>query len=160
MLINYSKLTDAEKISLAKKYLKLTDSWAEIDMFVEKKKKNEKMWWRFAVSSLDSKHEFTVRYGIIEMMANFLREDYIEEVFAYLRNITHDGYYVRMGMAWLYATAAVKYYRQTLQEIKTADIPHWTKKKALTKMIESYQFTPRQKEEIKALRAELSSSLR
>ena len=154
MLINYAKLTDMESISLAKKYLKLADSWAEIDIFASKRRQFDKdLWWNFAADSLKSKKEFIVRYGVVEMMANYLNVEYIEEVFAHLQNIKHTGYYVKMGMAWLYATAAVQFYDRTLDEIRTANIDPWTKNKALTKMLESYQFTPEQKMEIRGLRA-------
>lgn len=154
LLINCAKISDDEAVALAREYLDLTDNWAEIDIFAQKRKTfDEKLWWDFAIENLSSPHEFNVRYGVIEMMANFLNEKYIEKVFARLRTIRHEGYYVRMGMAWLYATAAVKFYERTLKEIKTAAIPIWTKKKALTKMLESYQFTATQKEEIRALRA-------
>lgn len=154
LLINCSNLTDGEAIKLAKQYLKLIDSWAEVDIFASKRQKfDEKLWWNFAVESLDSSHEFTVRYGVVEMMANFLDDKYIEKVFQQLRTVKHDGYYVRMSMAWLYATAAVKYCDRTLEELRTSDISAWTKKKALTKMIESYQFSEEQKEQIRTRRA-------
>lgn len=159
MIINYAKLSDVERIHLAKEYLGLTDSWAEIDMFAQKRRTfDDKLWWNFAVESLGSPNEFIVRYGVIEMMSNFLNEKYIDKVFEELRGITHDGYYVRMGMAWLYATAAIKFYDHTLREIKNADLNIWTKKKALTKMLESHQFTTEQKEEIRLLRGKLDSA--
>lgn len=156
MMINYATLPDFEKIELATHYLPLADSWAEIDTFAMKRKSfDEQAWWDFAARNLKSKDEFVVRYGVIEMMANYLTDAYIERVFSNLRRVTHDGYYVRMGMAWLYASAAVKYYDETLKEINTANLPTWTKKKALTKMLESYQFTAEQKDEIRALRSEV-----
>ena len=156
IIISYAPLPDGDKIKLTKKYLKLVDSWAEIDSFVLKRKKfNKELWWSFVIQSLGSGSEFTVRYGVIELMSNFLNEKYIDEVFKQLRNIMHDGYYVLMGIAWLYATAAVKYYEQTLAEIRSAIINPWTKRKALTKMLESYQFTTGQKAEIRELRADI-----
>lgn len=62
-----------------------------------------------------------------------------------------------MGMAWLYASAAINFYDLTLGEIKNVNLNPWTKKKALTKMLESYQFTSEQKEQIRSLRSELNS---
>lgn len=156
MLINSSKLPDREKIALAKQYLKFADSWAEIDIFASKRKKfDDKLWWNFASHSLSSPDEFTVRYGVVEMMANFLNNAYIEQVFQALRGTKHDGYYVRMGIAWLYATAAVDYYDCTLEEIQKPHLSLWTKKKALTKMCESYRFSVEQKKAIRALRSNL-----
>lgn len=159
LIINYAKIGDNKAIDLSKQYLALVDSWAEVDIFATKRKKfDEKLWWDFAVSCLGSEHEFTVRYGVIEMMANYLNEKYIEQIYKKLRSIKHDGYYVRMGMAWLYATAAIDFYKQTLREIEQSSIAPWTKAKALTKMLESYQFTPEQKSEIRDLRSKLALS--
>jgi hypothetical protein len=55
-------------------------------------------------------------------------------------------------MARLYATAGVKFYDKTLAEIKRPEIDVWTKNKALQKMLESYRFTDKQKEEIRKLK--------
>ncbi len=158
MIINQASMTDREAITLAGKYLQLVDSWAEVDIFASKRKTfDEEKWWAFAVSCLTSRHEFTVRYGVIEMMANYINEKYIESVYTHLRGIQHEGYYVKMGMAWLYATAAVKFYRRTSDEIVQADIDRWTKGKSLQKMLESYQFSKEQKEEIRKLRGSLGA---
>ncbi|MDR1988482.1 MAG: DNA alkylation repair protein [Candidatus Peribacteria bacterium] len=63
LLIAYSKLTDLEKIKLAKLYLYNVDSWALIDGFVSSFKKVDKnLWWDFAVECLGKKEEFVVRF--------------------------------------------------------------------------------------------------
>jgi 3-methyladenine DNA glycosylase AlkD len=156
LLINYAKLTDGERTGLAREYLKHADSWALIDLFAEKMKSYDRgIWWKFAVECLASREEYTVRYGVVVLMANYLDDEYIDRVFAEMRKVAHDGYYVRMGMAWLYADAAVPYYEKTLGEMECESLSLWTRRKALTKMLESYRFTTEQKEEIKAKRAAL-----
>ena len=156
LMINAVRLSDAERLELTTQYLQLADSWAEIDIFAVKRKAFDKeLVWNYAGECLESKNEFVVRYGIIEMMANFLTDDYIDKVFAKLRAITHEGYYVRIAAAWLYATAAVKYYEKILDEITTMPLLTWIKRKALTKMVESRQFSPSQKDTVRALRAAL-----
>ncbi len=158
LLINYAQLTDAEKIDLAKAYLQLVDNWAEVDIFASKRQQLEpELWWNFAGDCLKSSHEFTVRYGVVEMMANFLTPKQIKPVLTRLRQVKHDGYYVKMGMAWLYATAAVKFYDLIISELTTAPLDPWTKNKALQKMVESYQFSSEQKIAIRQLRQQLRS---
>jgi 3-methyladenine DNA glycosylase AlkD len=156
LLINYAKLTDCERIGLAREYLKHADSWALIDLFAEKMKSYDRsLWWKFAVECLASREEYTVRYGVVVLMANYLDDEYIDSVFAELRNVAHDGYYVRMGMAWLYADAAVLYYEKTIGEMEHESLSLWTRRKALTKMLESYRFTAEQKDEIREKRTYL-----
>jgi 3-methyladenine DNA glycosylase AlkD len=158
LLIGYAELTDRERIGLARDYLKYADSWALVDLFAERMKRFDRELWReFATRCLASSAEFTARYGVILLMSNYLDDESIEETFAALRSVRHDGYYVKMGLAWLYAEAAVKHYDLTLRELAREDesVDPWTRRKAYQKMLESYRFTPEQKDEIRALRTVL-----
>lgn len=143
LLITHARLNDLVAIDLAKQYLPLVDSWAHIDIFVEKKRRFAgEVWWDFALECLQNEDEFTVRYGVISLMTNFLDEAHIDQVFAVLRNVKHDGYYVKMALAWLYATAAVHFFELTLAELENEHIDTWTRNKAYQKMRESQRFTP------------------
>lgn len=145
LLINRAKISDEEAIKLTQQYLPRVDSWAHIDIFVEKKRRFAgEVWWNFALECLQSEAEFTVRYGVISLMTNFLDESHINQVFAVLQGIKHDGYYVKMALAWLYATAAVNFFELTLAELENGHIDAWTRNKAYQKMRESRRFTPEQ----------------
>ena len=147
LLITHVRIDDQTAIDLTKQYLPHVDSWAHIDVFVEKKRRFAgEMWWDFALECLLSEAEFTVRYGVVSLMTNFLDEAHIDQVFAALRNVTHDGYYVEMALAWLYATAAVNFFEKTLAELENRQIDTWTRNKAYQKMRESRRFTPRQQQ--------------
>lgn len=145
LLITHARLDDQTAIDLAKRYLPRVDSWAHIDVFIEKKRRFAgEVWWGFALECLRSEAEFTVRYGVISLMTNFLDKAHIDQVFAALQNVRHDGYYVKMGLAWLYATAAVNFFELTLAELESRHIDAWTRNKAYQKMRESRRFTPEQ----------------
>ena len=147
LLITHARLDNQTAIDLTKQYLPRVDSWAHIDVFIEKKRRFAgELWWNFALESLRSEAEFTVRYGVVSLMTNFLDEAHIDQVFAALRNITHDGYYVKMALAWLYATAAVNFFELTLAELENGHVDAWTRNKAYQKMRESRRFTPRQQQ--------------
>ena len=144
-MINRAKISDEEAIRLTRQYLPCVDSWAHIDVFVEKKRRFAgEVWWDFALECLQNEDEFTVRYGVISLMTNFLDEAHIDQVFAVLLNVKHDGYYVKMALAWLYATAAVHFFELTLAELENEHIDTWTRNKAYQKMRESRRFTPEQ----------------
>ena len=145
LLITHSRLDDQTTIDLAKQYLLCVDSWAHIDIFVEKKRRFAGEIWRdFALECLQNEAEFTVRYGVVSLMTNFLDEAHIDQVFAALRNVKHDGYYVKMALAWLYATTAVHFFDLTLAELENEHIDAWTRNKSYQKMRESRRFTPEQ----------------
>ena len=147
LLITHARLDDQMAIDLTKQYLPHVDSWAHIDIFVEKKRRFAgEAWWDFALECLQSEAEFTVRYGVISLMTNFLDEAHIDQVFAALRNVKHDGYYVKMALAWLYATSAVNFFELTLAELENEHIDAWTRNKSYQKMRESRRFTPEEQE--------------
>ena len=154
LLITHARLDDQTAIDLTKQYLPRVDSWAHIDVFIEKKRRfTGESWWDFALECLQSEAEFTVRYGVVSLMTNFLDEAHICQVFAVLRDITHDGYYVKMALAWLYATAAVQFFELTLAELENGHIDAWTRNKAYQKMRESRRFTPKQQDVIAKYKA-------
>lgn len=156
LIISYVKNQDKQKIDLMRRYLKLVDNWAQIDSVAMTDDKFDKeLWWRFVLECLKSADEFVVRYGVIFAMCNFATDEKLHAVFEALPSVKHEGYYVKMGLAWLYATVAVKYYEQTLAELNKPNLDSWTRKKAYTKMLESYRFSDKQKAEIRALRAKI-----
>ncbi|GHU49040.1 hypothetical protein FACS1894127_1160 [Clostridia bacterium] len=151
LMIGYGVFSDEERRLLTERYLTLCDSWGAIDLFVVRHQKYAtSFWWDFAVSRLSSDNEFTVRYGVIMLMSNFLLPEYIDRVFESLRTVKHDGYYVKMAMAWLYAEAAVRFYEPTLREVQQQS--PWVRNKALQKMTESRRFAEEQKAEIRNLK--------
>ncbi|MDR1969862.1 MAG: DNA alkylation repair protein [Candidatus Nomurabacteria bacterium] len=151
MIIGYAKLSNMQKIELFREYLKLVDSWAQIDS-ITNRKMNTDEWWEFAMECLKSPDEFVVRFGVIVMMDNFLNIECISQVLTAMRHTKHEGYYVKMAVAWLYAEAAIKFYEETLAELERTEIDHWTRRKALQKMLESYRFSDAQKTEIREAR--------
>ena len=154
LLITHIKMSDERAIELIKQWLPLTDSWAHIDCVADTNPRfTSQMWWDFATECLRSDAEFTVRYGVILLMCNFLDDRHIDEVFELLTGVKHDGYYVKMALAWTYATAAVKYFERTLAELEKPGIDPWTRAKAYQKMRESRRFNGEQQAIIKIKRS-------
>ena len=153
LVLNAVKLSSAEHIALTREYLEPVDSWAEIDVFVEKKPKYAtEEYWDFAREMARTDKEFYVRYSVIAFMSNFLDTEHLHDVFAALRSLGNDAYYVKMAAAWLYAEAAVNFYDKTIAELAKPDIDPWTRRKAYQKMLESYRITDMQKREIREMR--------
>ncbi len=156
LLITHVKMSDERAIELIKQWLPLTDSWAHIDCVADTNPRfTSQMWWDFALDCLKSDAEFTVRYSVILLMCNFLDDRHIDEVFELLTGVKHDGYYVKMALAWTYATAAVKYFERTLAELEKPSIDPWTRAKAYQKMRESRRFNGEQQAIIKIKRSKL-----
>ena len=66
--------------------------------------------------------------------------------------ISEQDYYVRMMIAWYFATALAKQYAATLPLIQQRVLPAWTHNKAIQKAIESRRITTAQKDVLRALK--------
>ena len=105
-IIAYAKCDIEEKFEIIKKFVPKIDSWAISDTFVPtlkiKEKDLEKVF-KFITPYFNSKKEFEVRFAVIMLLDYYIIEEYIDEVIEILDNIEHEGYYVKMGVAWCLA---------------------------------------------------------
>ncbi len=96
------------------RFVEVIDNWAICDTFCcnsDWVKKNKNEVWEHIGNYLDSDQEFTRRVAIILMLRHYLTEDYIDATFKRLTQMNlqeGEPYYVRMGIAWLLATALAK----------------------------------------------------
>lgn len=124
------------------------DNWALCDMSVISVKPAElDEVWAYALTLLATKKEFSVRYGIVTLLGNFVnRGDRLDEVFAALDRVEYGCYNVDMAAAWLLSVAFVKTFSGDLDGDKTlsymrrsAALGDFVIKKALQKMRESFR---------------------
>ena len=98
---------------------------------------------------------YTCRFGLGMLMRYGLGESF-DPVFlaeAAATSITErEHYYVRMMVAWFFATALATQYPATLPYLTEQRLPLWTHNKAIQKACESFRVTEAHKGELKALR--------
>ncbi len=99
-----------------------------------------------------SDHVYTVRFGIRMLMNEFLGEDFKPEYLAWVAGVQGEDYYIRMMVAWYFATALAKQYDESVVYIEERRLEPWTHKKAIQKAIESFRVTEAHKEYLKTLR--------
>ena len=97
-------------------------------------------------------HPYTVRFGIGMRMRYFLDEQFQPEYLEEVASIDREEYYIRMMIAWYFATALAKQYDAALPYIVQQRLPLWTHNKTIQKAVESYRITPEQKEALRSLR--------
>lgn len=66
--------------------------------------------------------------------------------------VENPDYYVKMVVAWYFATALAKQYDVTIPYLEGHVLGEWTHKKTIQKAIESYRVTPEHKEYLRTLR--------
>lgn len=135
------------------RFLPYVDNWATCDIMspkIFKKHKAEllphiKRW-------LKSKHVYTVRFGVEMLMSHYLDEDFKPSYLNMVSEVKGDDYYIKMMVAWYFATALAKQYEATLPYIQNKVLSDWTHNKAIQKAVESYRITESQKEYLKTLK--------
>lgn len=140
-------------IKLVNNFLPYIDNWATCDMLRPKVfAKNKEKLFTYILKWIKSEHTYTVRYGIGMLMVHFLDEDFSPEFPNTVSKIKSDDYYVKMMIAWYFATALAKQYENILPFFKQPVLDKWTHNKAIQKARESYRITAEQKVELNSLK--------
>lgn len=148
-VIGYMKASLEEKLRYLDKFVPAIDNWAICDCCTSTYKftnQYQKEVWEYLKKYLNSNKEFELRFAIIMLMDYYLTEEYIDEVLKIYDNIHHDGYYVKMGVAWALSVCYVKFPERTMKFLKNNNLDDFTYNKALQKMIESYRVDEKTKQ--------------
>ena len=86
------------------------------------------------------------------LMKYFLDERFLLEYNEIPASVDSDEYYVKMMIAWYYATALAKQYDATIPYIENKRLSIWIHNKAISKAVESRRITEEQKVYLKSLK--------
>ena len=151
-LIN--RMKDPDQVFTAlDRFLPCVDNWATCDSLrpkVFKRCRTEllehiRIW-------LNSGHTYTVRFGLEMLMVHYLDEDFCPEYLEMAAKTTGEDYYIRMMVAWYFATALAKQYETSVVYLQDRVLERWTHNKTIQKATESFRITPEQKEYLRTLR--------
>ncbi len=134
-------------------FLPFVDNWATCDMMRPVSFKNHHSELLREIEKwLKSGDPYTVRFAVEMLMVHFLEDDFDINYPQKVAEIRSDEYYVRMMVAWYFATALAFRYEEILPFIENKKLDPWTHNKAIQKAIESYRITAEQKEYLKTLK--------
>ena len=149
-----SQVKDYEEcIRLTNDFLPFMDNWAVCDnmspkVFAKNKEDlltNIKTWSK-------SSHVYTCRFGIVTLMSHYMDKDFKPEYLEIPASIKSDEYYLKMAVAWFFATALAKQWDVTVPYIEQRRLTPWTHNKTIQKAIESYRITPGQKDYLRTMK--------
>ena len=86
------------------------------------------------------------------MLDHYICEDYIDQVIAALDSVKHDGYYVKMAVAWAVSVCFVKFSDKTMKYLKYNNLDDWTYNKSIQKIIESRRVDDMTKDGLRKMR--------
>ena len=151
-LINLEKCSLAERLAMLTHYVPVLDNWAVCDSYCAHAKwmarADKVALWAFLERWFDSGREFEVRFAMVVAMCYFLNEEWLDKVFECIYSLDFDRikskyktikgkpkvaqqgtvqgaepYYVRMGVAWLLATALAKFPDATRTFVRSSNLP-------------------------------------
>lgn len=134
-------------------FLPYIDNWATCDMLSPKVFGKHTDRLLPAVRRwIASEETYTVRFGVNMLMRFYLDEEFRPEFLELAADIQSEAYYVKMVIAWYFATALAKQYDAALPFLEQKRLEAWTHNKAIQKARESCRITAEQKEYLKTLR--------
>ena len=154
LTINALKCSWEERLSLLSSYILVLDNWAVCDSFCCNAKWALKIppqaLWDFLLPYYQSNKEFEVRFSIVMSMCYLLKEEWLLPIFEKLQQIDLPSiqseytnlpspYYVRMGMAWLLATALAKFPNETRNFVNVSSLTEEVKRLYARKARESFK---------------------
>lgn len=135
------------------RFLPYVDNWATCDQTSPKVFRKHRKELLDAIRRwIESDHPYTVRFAIKMLMEHFLDEDFDPVYPEMVAEVRSEEYYIRMMIAWYFATALAKQYEAVLPYLEQKKLDVWTHNKTIQKAVESYRITEEQKIYLKSLK--------
>lgn len=148
IVISSSKLLFEQKSVLLENFAETIENWAVCDSSkVNVPAREREKYFDFFYKMMLGSGEFYVRYGVTNVMDNFLDEAHVDGILSALLHVKYGEYYVDMAVAWLIATAFAKFPSKT-KAFLTEDgrsLPPFVYNKALQKMRDSFRISDEDK---------------
>lgn len=141
-------------IEAVDRFLPYVDNWAVCDIMSPKIFKKNKTALLDKIKEWSSSDKtYTCRFGIEMLMSHFLDDDFKSEYLEIPARVHSEEYYVKMMIAWFFATALAKQWEDAVKYIENYRLDTWTHNKTIQKARESYRITSEQKEYLKKFKS-------
>lgn len=135
------------------KFLPFVDNWATCDQMSPKIFKNHKKELSEQIDVwISSEKTYTLRFAVGMLMQHFSDTDFDLKYPKMISAIQSDEYYVKMMIAWYFATALAKQYDSVVPFLENEVLDKWTHNKTIQKCSESYRITDEQKKYLRTLK--------
>ncbi len=133
------------------KFLPYVDNWATCDLISPKifKKNLDKLSIK-AKEWIKSDKTYVTRFGIRVLMNYYLGDNLKKEYLDIVASVDKEDYYVKMMVAWFFATALFKNYDDAILYLEQKKLDKWTHNKTIQKAIDSRRVS--EKDYLKKLR--------
>mgnify|MGYP000883334970 FL=1 len=147
-------------IELLDSFLPFVDNWAVCDTISPKIfKKHKKELIEKIKEWSQSDKTYTCRFGVEMLMTHFLDEDFKKEYLEMVANIHSEEYYVKMVVAWFFATALTKQWDYAVIYLENNRLDVWVHNKTIQKARESLRILEDKKGYLKGLKRKKEGEL-
>lgn len=108
--------------------------------------------WEYLKEWMHAEGEYEVRFGVVQAMESFIDEGHIHELLGCLDAVRHEGYYVKMAVAWALSVCFVRFPDITMDYLRQNSLDDFTYNRALQKIVESYRVDAQVKLQIRAMK--------
>ena len=142
-----------EALNEIERFLPYVDNWATCDTMSPKslKKALPELEKRIRLWIVSDK-TFTVRFAVVSLMSFFLDDAFDPAYPELVSSVRSDEYYVKMALAWYFATGLAKQYDVCVRYIEQRRLDPWTHNKSIQKARESFRVSDEHKEYLKTLK--------
>lgn len=139
-------------------FLPYVDNWATCDLISPKVFKKHLPELEGKIPTwLAAEAEYTVRFGLGTLLGFYLDDAFRPEHLEWAAALRREEYYIRMMVAWYFATALAKQYDHALPYLEKGRLDLWTHNKTIQKAVESTRVCPEHKAHLRTLRRKKDS---
>lgn len=142
-----------EAVEMVESFLPYIDNWAVCDGLNPKCfSKNKEVLCDRIKKWMKSEHIYTKRFAVDMLMSYFLDDDFSTEHLSLVASLQGEDYYLKMAIAWYFATALSKQYDAAVETLENHILDKWTHNKTIQKAVESYRINDKTKSYLKSLK--------
>lgn len=154
MVIGYCGADIGEVLIRSAEFIPKIDCWPVCDSFcggLKLTNTNKERVWEFLQPYLSSDQEYEIRFGVV-MLLYYLSPEYAPLAFRQFDRIKHEGYYVKMAVAWILSMYYVNLPDLTMEYLKNNELDCFTYNKTLQKIIESLKVDQKTRELMRSMK--------
>ena len=154
MVIGYAAMDRDERAEHLRGFIPKINNWAVCDCCCSTWKfmrKDPAYWYDFLLPFLEG-GEYEIRSVVVSLMDHFPEKEYLQRQFSIYNGIHHEGYYVKMAVAWAISVCYVRFPQETAAFLGANSLDDFTQNKAIQKCRESNRISREEKEMLNGLK--------
>ena len=156
LVIGFAHMEIEQRLKEIALFVPKIDNWAICDSFCANLKTtntHKAELFEFIKTYLSSDKEYELRFVAVMLLDFYIEEAYIGQVLTLYDNMKHEGYYLKMAVAWGLSICIVKFPKDTIYYLQSNNqLDKFTFNKAIQKAIESYRVADETKSFLRSMK--------